>query len=38
MEEEIDYESQLKNIEEKIQDAKDNLGDQEIRDAVYDKA
>lgn len=38
MEEEFDFEKELKKIEEKIEDAKENLGDVEVRDAIYEKA
>lgn len=38
MESELTQEEELKKIEEKIEDAIENLGDVEIRDAIYEKA
>lgn len=32
------FEEEIKKIDEKIEDAKENLGDVEIRDAIVEKA
>ncbi len=38
MDKEFDADEELKRIEDKIKDAKENLGDVEVRDAIVEKA
>mmetsp|Transcript_58563 Transcript_58563/g.67644 ORF Transcript_58563/g.67644 Transcript_58563/m.67644 type:complete len:328 (+) Transcript_58563:52-1035(+) len=38
MEEELPYEEELKKLEDKITEARENFGDVEVRDAILDKA
>lgn len=38
MDVELSYEEELKKLEDKIQEAKDNYGDVEVRDAILEKA
>ena len=38
MEKEFDKEESLKKLNEKIKDAEENLGDEEVRDSILEKA